>query len=408
MKINRTVKTTLLTVLMTAGTQAAFAACDQTLSTGANVASAISNAAAGSTICLNAGNYGQVNLANIAKTSDVTVRSTTGNTATAGFTINQSSRLRIQNLTLSGAEIDTNQRGGSKNITVSASTFTGQAVVNVGNNSNSNIVFDGNTFDGISVCGSCYEGRLQVIANPWTSQPSGVVISNNHFGKAGESDGIQAAAYGITIGPGNVFDGIKQNNYGRHVDAIQLYGQSHTTITGNYFVNGDTYIMAPDGGDTEVITDNVFAGDGAYYWKIQLGSHRNDTFSHNTVVGNMGVSIDAKVGSQASSNAVVQNNVMVNSIFKVNDSSGKLACSNCSFSKNLFNSSGNAMGSSNVIGTPTFSGGTSPKTWEGFRLTPSSLGAKAATDGKDMGAISFGPSTGGSDGLDAPTNLRVN
>ena len=119
------------------------------------------------------------------------------------------------------------------------------------------ILLEGNTFDGISVCGNCYEGRVQVVGG---SYPVGVVIRNNHFGGGGESDGIQLGAPGVVVGPGNVFDGIVQGSYGRHVDAVQGYGQSRTTIVGNYFVRGDIYLMFPDGGNGEIIKDNVFDG----------------------------------------------------------------------------------------------------------------------------------------------------
>lgn len=391
--------------------QAAQAACDQTLNPGSSVANAVASAPAGSTICLNAGSYGSVNLSNISKAGDVTVQSTSGTGATLALNIAQSNHLKFQNLTVTGLSIDTNQRGGTKNVTVRGSTFTGQAVLNMGNNGNANILLDGNTFDGISVCGSCYEGRLEVIANPSSSLPSGVTISNNHFGKAGESDGIQIGANGVVIGPGNVFDGIVQGSYSRHVDSIQLYGSSNTTITGNYFASGDVYIMAPDGGLNERITNNVFRGSGSYYWKIQMGSHDNSVFEHNTVTGSMGVSVDAKVGESSSTNALVRNNVMAGSAFKTTNSNGQQACSNCTFTNNLFSSSSNAMGSSNVIGSPTFVGGASPTTWAGFQLTSSSLGYRVATDGKDLGTGVYGQGSSGTTPpavtIAAPTSLTV-
>jgi hypothetical protein len=405
-------KKIILFSILLGSSQVSWAACTQTLSPGANVASAVSSAAAGSTICLNSGSYGGVNLSNIVKTSDVIVQSVSGQGASvSSLSIgNGSNHLKLQNLTIAGMDISGST---TKNITVAGSKFTGQAVIDTTNFNNNNILIDGNTFDGISVCSNCAEGRLQISwgGGPGTV-PAGVTVSNNHFGGAGESDGIQVGSYGVVIGPGNVFDGIIQGSYGRHVDAIQLYGQSHTTITGNYFKNGDTYVMAPDGGNTEIFTNNVFEGYGSYYWKLQLGSHSNDTFAHNTVAGSVGVSIDAKTGSSASANAIVKNNVMVGSSFKTTDSNGSNACTNCTFSNNLFSASGNAMGTSNLIGNPTFSGGTSPTTQVGYQLTSSSLGYGAASDGTNMGINSTG--TGGTTTTPtvvvilAPTNLVVN
>jgi hypothetical protein len=287
-------------------------------------------------------------------------------------------------MTISGLGIDTNQQGGSKDLTVLGSKFTGQAVVNVGKNSFTNILLDGNTFDGIDVCTDCYEGRLEVLANPWSGQPSGVTVSNNHFGQAGESDGIQIGAYGVVIGPGNVFQGIRQLNYQRHVDSIQLYGSSHTTITGNYFFDDDVHIMAPDGGDTEVITNNVFVG-GGYGPAIQLGSHINDTFAHNTVI-NVDVHIDKKTERpDTSKNATVRDNVMYGGGFNTTDGAGTPSCIGCVFDHNMFSQAGEAMGSANVIGTPVFVGGASPTTWAGYFLQATSPGYKAASDGKNIG-----------------------
>ncbi|MGZ3770416.1 MAG: hypothetical protein ACXVCP_12800 [Bdellovibrio sp.] len=379
------------------------AACDQTLSVGINVANAIASAAAGSTVCLNSGNYGTVNLNNIVKTSPVTLQSASGRTAVINLNITQSSFLTLKNMTVSGLSISYQ----TTNITVSNNTFTGQFLINMGGNGgnygNANILIDQNSFDNITVCADCYEGRLQIISD----LPSGVTVTNNHFGGPGESDGIQNGAYGVVIGPGNVFDGIIQGNYARHVDAYQGYGQSHTTIIGNYFINGDTFIMTPDGGDTEVMTNNIFVGDGGA--KIQLGSHINDVFSHNTVI-NIGVQINKKMESTTkSSNALVKNNILINSDFNTVDSGGVESCTNCTFEHNLFSTSADALGINNLIGLPTFLGGIQPTAWPGYQLSASSLGYKAGTDGFDMGSNYYGSGVviQPTIVIAAPSNLRI-
>lgn len=371
-----------------------FAACDQTVSPGANVAAAIASAAGGTTVCLSSGSHGSVSLSNLVKTSEVSVQSVSGTSATLSLAISGSQRFKFQNLTISALNIS----GASKHITVSDSKFTGQALLNMGSNGSANILIDGNTFNGISVCSSCYEGRLHILGS---SNPSGVTVSNNHFGGPGDSDGIHTGAPGVVIGPGNVFDGlVYQGN--RHVDAIQLdgnYGNS-LVITGNYFLNGGSYIMAPDGGQDETIVNNVFVV-GDYYPAIQLGSHRNDTFVHNTSIG-VGVNIDNKSGSPASSNATVRDNIMIDASFNLN-------CTGCTITHNLFSRSENAKGTNNLIGTPTFIGGSDPGTWVHYQLATGSLGYQAASDGKDMGANSFGPETSAPPSRPAaPTSLRVN
>src|SRR5262249_25662720 len=151
---------------------------------------------------------------------------------------------------------------------------------------NANILFDHNTFDGINVCSSCYEGRLSIRGYSNTAAV-GVKITNNHFGNGGESDGVQIIgdANGVEVGPGNGFSGIRQQSgFGAHVDPIQLYGSRNTLITGNYFHNNSTGIMAPNGSDDETVTNNVFVMD-EYPFAVLFGWASNVTVTHNTLVG---------------------------------------------------------------------------------------------------------------------------
>ncbi|MDD4976610.1 MAG: hypothetical protein PHY93_19800 [Bacteriovorax sp.] len=402
-------KLVFLTSILMGTAQISNAACTQTLGPGVDLVTIISNATAGSTICLNTGNYGNVILDNVGKSSDVIIQSASGNGAIVSFELTRSNHLRFQNLTLSGLEI----RNQTTNITVSGNKFTGQALINLGANGgasygNANILIDKNSFDNISVCTNCYEGRLQLISD---DKPSGITISNNHFGGPGESDGIQNGAYGVVIGPGNVFDGIIQGNYGRHVDAYQGYGQSHTTIKGNYFLNGGSYIMTPDGGDTEIMTDNVFVG-GSYYPALQMGSHKNDSFIHNTVI-DLAVGFSRKKeNTQSSTNVIVRDNILINSEIttSISDTPGVSGCTNCTFTHNLFNLSSNTSGTNNIIGIPSFTGGSIPKTWGGFKLLSTSFGYKTATDTLDVGTNYFGAGSIPNSPpvkLLAPTNFRI-
>ena len=396
MNIRRLIKFFVSSALLFGASHAAFAACTQTLNPGADVAKAASTAAAGAIICLNAGNYGKVAFTSISKTADVTVQSTSGRTATLSADIWASNHLKLQNLTISNLEI----RDASRNVTVASSTFTGQTLLRV-TGSNVNVVIDGSTFDGITVCTSCYEGRLQIISG------NGVKITNNHFGGGGESDGIQLGASGVTIGPGNVFEGLIQGNYGRHIDAIQGYGQSDTTITGNYFFNNTIYIGMYDGGSNETITNNVFGPSSTNEQKLQLGSIQGLTFTHNTVKGRFVVAQGAKNGMKKNINAVYRNNVFDGtSIADTGDQPG--CASGCVYDSNLFTS--NARGTNTTVATPSYTGGSNPSTWAGFQLTPSSAGYKDATDGTDLGVTYYGPGTSGTQpvSLPAPTSLRVN
>ncbi|MGZ3795351.1 MAG: hypothetical protein ACXVB1_03255, partial [Pseudobdellovibrionaceae bacterium] len=242
-------------------------------------------------------------------------------------------------------------------------------------------------------------------------------ISNNFIGgsgSSGSSDGIDVLgqATNVTIGPGNVFSDILQSKCpNSHCDSIQLYGAGpNTVITGNYFYNDDTFIMAPDGSDYVVVTNNVFDGSSINYaGKIQLGSANNPRFEHNTVI-NTNVGLNSKIGNTATVNAIARNNIMTNGRFDTTYGSG---CSNCTITSNLFYSSGDAGGTNNLIGIPTYVGGASPTTQAGWQLTSTSLGYKAALDGLDMGTTYYGSGpltvpTPSSSSLAPPSNLRLN
>ena len=376
--------------------QAAHAACDKTLNPGSDVAAAVSSAAAGTTVCLNPGNYGSQAFTSIAKSADVVIQSSSGTGATLSADIWASQHLKFQNLTISGASV----RDASSNVSFVGSTFTGQAVVNA-SGSNVHILFDTSTFDGITVCTNCYEGRLQIVSG------SGVTVTNSHFGGGGESDGIQIGASGAIIGPGNVFEGLLQGKYGRHIDSIQGYGQSNTTITGNYFTNDTIYVGFYDGGKNETITNNVFGPSATNEQKLQLGSVQGLTFTHNTVKGNFVVAQGAKSGSARNSNATYTNNIFDGtSIADTGDQPG--CATNCVYQSNLFTSSSNARGTANLIGKPTYTGGASPTTWAGLALAATSLGYRTALDSHDMGIGYYGPGTTVIAVVPAPTSLRVN
>ncbi|MGH9630305.1 MAG: hypothetical protein ACRD7E_18475, partial [Bryobacteraceae bacterium] len=87
------------------GPEASFAQCTQTLSVGANVASAVSSASNGATICLNNGDYGSVNFTNISRSGFVTVQSTSGTGARMQPQVNDSRFIRFRNMTLTDAVV---------------------------------------------------------------------------------------------------------------------------------------------------------------------------------------------------------------------------------------------------------------------------------------------------------------
>jgi hypothetical protein len=345
--------------------------------TPANFAAVFGAAAGGDTIELAAGDYGR--FSGGVKPATVTIRPAAGAAVTMSVGFSSARNIRIEGVTMGDAELS----GSTSNVTIAASRFTGPAVVKATGMVNAGIVFDGDTFDAISVSANDYEGRFEVVQSPLGSQPVGVAVTNSRFGGGGESDGVQIGAYGVQVGPGNTFTDLQQGNYGRHVDAIQLYGASHTTIVGNFFRHNSEDIMAPDGGNHEVITDNVFLHDGGA--GIQMGTHTGTTFAHNTV-RNTAVNIDA-----GSTDAVLRDNLMINASYNTSYGSG---CTNCSFSYDLFTVSGNSRGTNALVGKPVFVGGDNATTYAGFELAAGSPGRGSASDGSDRGARIMQPPAG--------------
>lgn len=345
------------------------------------VVATVGGAAPGDVVELASGTYGTVHLTD-RKTGIVTVKPAAGATVTISPELVGAAYLRFEGFagasSIGGLDV-----GGTdpSHLEIVGNRFTGQSKVDVENDAHTAILIDSNTFDNINFCEECSEGRLNVL---WGNGPgttdSGVTVSRNHFGGGGCSDGVQVGAYGVLVAD-NVFENIHQGSCPGHIDAIQLYGQSHTVVTGNLFTDFDTAIMSPDGGTTESITDNVFDSTSGSTNAIQLGSVANSTFAHNTVRGTA-VNMDRKVEVVTnSSTGVLRDNVMVGAWFNVDPST----CTSCTVSYNLFDTAVNASGSTTAVGTPTFTGGASPTTFAGYALTAGSPGKGTASDGLDRG-----------------------
>jgi hypothetical protein len=101
----------------------------------------------------------------------------------------------------------------------------------------------------------------------------------------------------------------------------------------------------------------------------------NTTISHNVFYGSA-FRIAGKSGNP--SGLTIQSN-----IFRSWGLVDTTACTSCTISTNMFNSG--AFGSSNVIGTPTWVGGTNPDSYAGFELAEGSAGEAAGVGGEDMG-----------------------
>jgi hypothetical protein len=258
---------------------------------------------------------------------------------------------------------------------------------------NANILVDRCTFIDLD-WGGGKEGRLSVYQTPLGSQPVGFTVTNSLFEnttpRVGESDGIQVGANGVVIGPGNTFRGIQQNGFTAHVDAIQGYGQRNTVITGNFFINNEVNIGFYDGGGGETITNNVIVRGPSgisHANNVFLSIGSNATVTHNTFK-DIQIGHGAKSGDQPNSNWLVQDNIFVNADLYTYTGGGNGSCTGCVYNNNLFDAASTRWGTNQILGSPTFVGGASPTTWEGFALTNASLGVGDAVNpaGSNLGA----------------------
>jgi hypothetical protein len=355
-----------------------------TTTIGSGLQTAIANAASGTTICLNAGSYGELKLST-AKSSQVTIMpaaGVAGSSVKLGYVnVGSSSHLTFEGLQVAGGSVGVSGGQPGTHISFVDDTFTDGLCINIPTNQAVNVLVEGSTFNDLGE--TCNEGRIGIAGDNVNHTVSdGIVLSHNVIGNGGSGDGVQinGGANGTQIGPGNEFVGIIESKCGaNHCDPIQFYGAENTTITGNYFHNDSSQIESPDGnGSPMTVTNNVFV---QYANPIQVGGGEGDVFNHNTIVGDMEIGHE-NVG--ASTNETITNNVITNGI----SLNGGQSESGWKVEYNLIPGGGG--GTHGLSGNPSFVGGANPATWAGYALTSSSPGHLAASDGTDIGSNHFG------------------
>jgi hypothetical protein len=361
------------------------AACDVTLNSGANIATAVSNAASGSTLCLNTGIYPSFN-ATINKSAMTTITSAPGINASqatiASVDVGSSRNLTFQNVTIGGAGVGTSSTA-SQHIHFVGVKFTAPVCILCPSNIDQDTLIDSSSFAGVGQ--GCTEGRLGINGLDVNhTTPIGVTISHNVFGPGGCSDGIQlvGSANGAQI-LYNEFTGIKQGNCDPvHADPIQPYGADRLVITGNLFHGNSTGIMqAGCASQADIFTDNIFVSDGEYPDQIVMTGANGGTYNHNTFL-NSGVRFGDPNRCGLVTNAVLTNNIFKGGGLNLTEGQGT-----GSFTLGFNNG---IAGANAITGTPAFVGGSLPTTWSGFQLTAGSVGRNAGNDGKDVGTNFYG------------------
>jgi hypothetical protein len=383
--------------------------CTTTLNPGDSIASAVSSAANGATICLKDGAYGATNLDNISKSSYVTVRSVNKHGARIGsMKIGNSDYIKIQDVVLdSGLQLN----ACSTNIQILNNDFNGSMTVRADGctpNNNLNYLIDGNLFDNLGT--STWEGRLGI---GLTGSNSGITVSNNTFSGSGPSgncsDGIflGGGTGGVRIGPGNIFRDIIQGSCSAHVDAIQDYGAGPgNVIEGNYFINNSVDIGIYDGGKSYTVRNNVFDKPSSDSGQaIQMGGIQGMLMEHNTFINTV-LGIGTKSGNTPNSGWVVQNNIFDNSHFTA--SGDQPGCGSDAIMRYNLKSHGgttNPTGTNSITGNTVYVGAGSLTNWADWLLAAGSPGKSAGNDGKDMGVIYYGSTS--PTVIATPKNLRL-
>jgi hypothetical protein len=358
----------------------------------------ITNAAGGFVVCLSAGTYPAHEWIGLHKTRLVTIQPSPGATVRLG----QVTLTGAHNLTFaafsslngrssSGGLLLRGQLNGDPdtNIIWEFNSMPSNGVtIDTNPTSNANIIIANNKFVGYAT--STEQSRVLVNAQNDPMCPDGTTISFNLFA-GGRSDGtdIDGGSCGTSI-QHNIYTGILQDRCGAiHCDSVQDNGGGEgTTVNGNYFFDTTIGLRFDDGSDADIVTNNVFATPQMRCFEGQYGS--SSRFSHNTFDCVLNLGQDH--GGDKSNNVTMTDNVFA-------PGATLTYFPDCStwgtFSKLDFNvqdsasdvyGCGFADGTHDKVGNPTFVGGAQPRTWAGWELTPDSLGHRAASDGKDMGA----------------------
>ena len=223
--------------------------CDQTLSAGASVGSAISSAAAGATICLNNGNYSGFTLNNVVKSPRVTVRAVNSKSAsfTGGISIlGNTNGVTFDGINFAGVSIT---GSGAANLTFkNADASKGTMHVDYVTTAVPNILYENLTHYNQDNSGFCWSGTVNCIGAAAYALPgptyrgsntNPVITIRGAIIDGGCADGIQFA---VPIVIENSI--IKNKRVGScindpHTDATQLYGGVYTgsIIRNNYYYN---------------------------------------------------------------------------------------------------------------------------------------------------------------------------
>lgn len=359
--------------------------CDRTARSEASLSSEFRAARPGQTVCLGSGGYGVFRGGS--KRGIVNVRAQPGASPSLSLELNGAKNIRIEDVTVTGGMLS----GGTRNVTVAHSRFTGILVVDQTTPS-PNIVLDHNTHNNIPGATDDYTSRVHLDA-------PGVVVKNSLF-SGGSSDGIRVGDAPDTQIIGNEFTAL-DNVEPLHTDPIQFYGDgARTTVRGNWFhdmVEVSALIMMADGGGPHVIEGNLFGPGGNHTFSLTWYSDDGSIIRHNTFVAGAcdfnvpcgTINLGYKPADDRGEGTVIKDNILTSIGADGNGEGGGAAA--FSSSHNLFRRQ-KPIGPGDLRGAPKYAGaplGSAAagrrKAFAAYRLERKSRGRGNASDGTNRG-----------------------
>ncbi len=263
--------------------------CTQTLSSGANLSSAISSASPGTVICLDGGSY-SVNVTKANNSSMVTIKPAEGASPTLSYSmLNQATNLRFEELKFTGG---IEALGPSSDLQFVGNEFVGPFGFHANGQAQSNgtevtdVLFDGN-----------YLHDLDYTGNQGTANGYGVTASNgvsrftvtNNTIKSTASDYLQFASPNTVTIDHNTFLGPSLlGSHADHQDLVQIFGGGkNVTFTNNVARNTQTQesLLFQEGAFSNVVIENNLFDHDSRGYTCQLYQSAGMVFRNNTVVG---------------------------------------------------------------------------------------------------------------------------
>ena len=263
--------------------------CTQTLSPGASLSSAISDAPAGAVLCLDGGSW-SFNLSAVSKSDYVTVQSSGEQVASLSYSILSNSRfLRFRDLKFTGGA---EMIGASNHIEFIDNEFTGPFGIRANGEDASrgtdvtDVLIEGNYLHDLDYTGS--QGTANGYGVTASNGVERFMIKDNTI-KSPASDYLQSASPVDFVVDHNTFLGPSLlGSHQDHQDLWQIFGGgTNVTFTNNVARNTQTQesLLFQEGAFRNVVIENNLFDHDSRGYTCQLYQSSGMIFRNNTVVG---------------------------------------------------------------------------------------------------------------------------